>query len=375
MLAGGTALLWTVGNTPVEAGGYICGSGECFTSIFSGKCFHCLVNPAPAYCSCTVVGSCPQAVTLCGNCSLACNGTVIECTDRCPGCSIPYTCGGGPKTGTTNASTPNDTIPTRIRPTFSQWINSQSLLAEVSATSPLMKQLLLHMRQVKKQWGCDYIVGLVVDPNDPGHLQSKLIIHSNEAGVTVFTIFNRSTDQDEILVVDGVRNTWNLSNQPSYASETPAARAIVASGTLSKAPSGSERDRSSIDNAATTPIHPTFSQWIESQYLLDGVSAFSPLMKQVLLHMRESKEEWDSSYITGLVVDPSDPRHLQSKLIIHSNEAGISTFTIFNRSTSQDEILIVHGPKNMWNFRILPSYASSTRQSATVVAHGSLDGN
>ncbi len=76
----------------------------------------------------------------------------------------------------------------------------------------------------------------------------------------------------------------------------------MAKGTLHEGPVSST-SASMIDNEMIVPIHPSLSQWIDSQSLLDGVSAFSPLMKQILLHMRQAKEEWDTSYITGLVVD------------------------------------------------------------------------
>lgn len=357
-------VLLTIGAPPVEAGNFLCGSGECHTRVFSGKCFYCLVSPPPAFCSCSATGTCPQAATLCGNCDQACNDTVIACTDKCPGCTHPFNCSVARGNG--SASSALNILPTQ--PTFSAWINSESLLDGVSTTSPLMRQLLLHMRQAKEQWGCSYITGLVVNPNDPSHVQSKAYVHSNEYGVTTFTIFNRSTNQDEVLVVSEPQNSWQLRAEPSFASATPQSVTVLAGGNLDMR-SGSV----AITNNAT-PVQPTFSAWINSEPLLDGVSAASPLMTQVLLHMRAAKEEWSSSYITGLVVDPADPQHLQSKVIIDSNEYGTTTFTIVNRSTGRDETLIVHAARNMWQLRAEPSYASVKPASAVILAKGVLDG-
>jgi hypothetical protein len=75
-----------------------------------------------------------------------------------------------------------------------------------------------------------------------------------------------------------------------------------------------------------------------------------------------------------LVVNPDDPKHVQSKVVIHSNEFGITTFTIFDQANDRDETLIVHAAKNMWQLRTLPSYAPATPQPAVVLASGTLDG-
>jgi hypothetical protein len=183
------------------------------------------------------------------------------------------------------------------------------------------------MRETTEQWGCSYVTGFVVDPDDVEHLQSKVIIRSNEFGITTFTIFNRSTGQDESLVVDAANNMWKLRTEPSYASSTPAIGAIVAHGGLDESP----ESMSIIKNTMVAPIQPALSKWIGSQPLLDGVAAVSPLMKQMILHMREAEDQWGTSYLTGLVVDPNDGKHVQSKVIIRSNEFEITTFTIFNR--------------------------------------------
>jgi hypothetical protein len=367
----GTVLL-TVGSRPVQAGNYKCASGSCWTSTFSGGCFHCLINPAPAYCSCSVHGTCPTASTLCGNCDLACSGTVVACSDKCPGCTLPFSCPPGKgSTASTSASSSAKAVP--IRPTYSKWINSQSLLDGVSGASPLMKQLVLHMRDAQEQWGCGYVTGWVVDPDDPKHVQSKVVINSNEFGTTTFRVFNRSTNLDETLVVNAAEHLWQLRTVPSYASDTPQRTVIVAHGMLDESTPSS--NASSVDNTkAVVPIQPTYSQWINSQPLLDGVSAVSPLMRELVLHMRQSKEEWGVSYSTGLVVNPDDPKHVQSKVVIHSNEFGITTFTIFDQANDRDETLIVHAAKNMWQLRTLPSYAPATPQPAVVLASGTLDG-
>jgi len=211
-----------------QAGAFVCPSGECWTSVFGRDgCFHCLINPAPARCSCSQgpPSSCPASTTQCGNCSDS-QSCGIVCSSRCPGCnSICQPGGPGTKPLIDN------TMVTPIQPTFAEWVNSQSLLDGVSAF-PLIRQMVLHMRQVKEQWGCSYLTGLVVDPNDPQHVQSKVIVHSNEFGVTTFTIFNRSTNQDEILIVHGARNMWQLRTEPSYASKTPVGATILAEGKL-----------------------------------------------------------------------------------------------------------------------------------------------
>jgi hypothetical protein len=226
------------------------------------------------------------------------------------------------------------------------------------------------MRETTEQWGCSYVTGFVVDPDDVEHLQSKVIIRSNEFGITTFTIFNRSTGQDESLVVDAANNMWKLRTEPSYASSTPAIGAIVAHGGLDESP----ESMSIIKNTMVAPIQPTLSKWIGSQPLLDGVAAVSPLMKQMILHMREAEDQWGTSYLTGLVVDPNDGKHVQSKVIIRSNEFGITTFMIFNRSTNRDETLVIHAAKNMWQLRAGPSYAPATPEPLLIVAKGTLDG-
>src|SRR5580692_1699552 len=96
-------------------------------STFSGGWFHCLINPAPAYCSSSVHGTCPTASTLCGNCDLARSGTVVACSDKCPGCTLPVSCPPG-KGSTARASASSSAKVVPIQPTYWAWINSQSLL-------------------------------------------------------------------------------------------------------------------------------------------------------------------------------------------------------------------------------------------------------
>lgn len=363
-------VLLALSAIPASAGGYKCTSGECWTTIQTNQgCLKCVINPAPAYCSCSTLGSCPQVSTQCGNGSTECGN--IVCSDVCPGCRIPFTCPPGSRTTPAGYAFDFIRVPP-VQPTFATWINSQSLLDGVSSASPLMAKVVLHMRDVKEQWACSHLVGLVVDLDSPSHLQSKLIVHSNERGITTFTIFNDSTGQDEILSVNGLGNSWTLSTNPSYASETATSATTLAEGSLNE---NSVASSSLASSGGTTvaPIHPTISKWIGSKSLLDGVSAVSPLMKQVLLQTRQDRESWDSSYLTGLVIDPNDSKHLQSKFVIHSTEAGITIFTIINRSTGRDEILVVHGPKDMWSMRTQPSFASASPQSPEIVGHGNLN--
>ncbi len=370
-LVGSEMLFLMVAARPVQASAFLFSSGSGYTAIFSGQCFHCLINPPSAYCSCSAPGKCATAATVCGNCDLLCGGTVLACNGKCPGCNLPFNCPPA-KGSTRSTSTPTvgGAKVVAIQPTYSKWIRSQSLLDGLSAASPLMTQLVLHMRDAEEQWGCSYLTGWVVDPGDSKHVQSKLIIDTDEFGTTTFSIINRSTDRDEILTVQPAGNTWQLRTTPSYLSNSPLPGLTVASGLLDEgAQSGGAL---TVDNHKVVPIEPAYSKWIRSRPLLEGVSAASPLMRQLVLHMQDAKDQWGMSYSTGWVVDPDDPKHLQSKAIIHSNEFGITTFTVVNRLNDRDEILTVHPAKNMWQLRSAPSYAPATPQSLLVVARGQL---
>ena len=91
LIAGALLITLFVVPASVKAGDYEC-PGGCSTFVYSGKCYHCLINPAPAACSCTLgpPASCPGGAILCGSCGLECG--VDACSDKCPGCRLPFSC-------------------------------------------------------------------------------------------------------------------------------------------------------------------------------------------------------------------------------------------------------------------------------------------
>jgi len=129
----------------------------------------------------------------------------------------------------------------------------------------------------------------------------------------------------------------------------------VALGTRAAAPS----------NAAAT--------WTKSQSLLDGISNF-PLTMQLVRALQDAADPELSpcSNESALVMDPQNPRHLQSKAFIYTTGAGVTTLTAINRTTEQDEILVVRPSVGTWAFHTQPSYAQKKPTPASNVLEGSL---
>lgn len=210
LIAGALLISLFVVPATVKAGDYEC-PGGCSTSVYSGKCFHCLVNPAPAYCSCALgpPASCPASTILCGNCGSECG--VDACSDKCPGC-LPFSCPPVVPPGGNAASSPSKVAPptpSEKALTIAAWVRSQSLMDGVSSHSHLMREMLLSLRNMPPaSLDCAHLTALLIDPEDPQPMQMKAFIQTSDKDVTLITIINRATEQDETLFVHPSKSMW-----------------------------------------------------------------------------------------------------------------------------------------------------------------------
>ena len=203
-----------------EAGLGIC--PNCWTDILRNGCLTCVINPAPAYCSCSTVGTCPQVATNCGNChgSSSCGGSY--CSEVCPGCCKNP--GGG-----NCCLAPGKAV--EMKPVIGSWISNANIVESAKATSPLISKVLVHLQQLSdRERACTNLQGRVYDRQT--NEISKLSIITNPGGITTVTVYTRSLDQEDTLIVHPAEGRWALSRASNVLEPTPGPIATLGQGSF-----------------------------------------------------------------------------------------------------------------------------------------------
>ncbi len=145
---------------------------SCWTDILANGCFKCVINPAPAYCSRSTKGTCPQVVTTGGYCHGASNCGGNYCNDVCPGCCK------NPGNGNCCAAAGKVA---EAKPVIGAWVSNVDITESAKAASPLMSKVLAHLQQMSdRERSCTNLQGKVY--NRETNEISKLSIVTSPRG-------------------------------------------------------------------------------------------------------------------------------------------------------------------------------------------------
>jgi hypothetical protein len=107
-----------------------------------------------------------------------------------------------------------------VKPVIGAWVKTADIMESAKTMSPLMLKVLAHLQQLSdRERACTNLRGKVYDPQTKEI--SKLSIITNPGGITTITIYTRSLDQEDTLVVHPSAGRWALTRAANTLEPTP----------------------------------------------------------------------------------------------------------------------------------------------------------
>lgn len=188
----------------------------CQTTVWQDGCAKCVINPAPAYCTCVLgPGSCPQSTTLCGSCDGSYPGGGSYCSEQC-GYPCKNIIPGSPTLSTSSSPTDDEST---IRPDFGDWVNNADVKKAIAQLSPKMGLAVAHLSVVSGK--CTYRTGQVRDP-DTGNIVKMTIAMDSSSKTLNIELFDPKTLEEQDLVIHNVTRHWGLYKNVGWPPEERA---------------------------------------------------------------------------------------------------------------------------------------------------------
>jgi hypothetical protein len=118
-----------------------------------------------------------------------------------------------------------------MKPVIGSWISNANIVESAKATSPLISKVLVHLQQLSdRERACTNLQGRVYDRQT--NEISKLSIITNPGGITTVTVYTRSLDQEDTLIVHPAEGRWALSRASNVLEPTPGPIATLGQGSF-----------------------------------------------------------------------------------------------------------------------------------------------
>ena len=115
------------------------------------------------------------------------------------------------------------------------WAADATIRESANAASSLMVKVLEHLEQLPSQeLACPNLQGKVYDPTRKEI--SKFSVFTNPQGITTITIYTRSLDQEDTLLVHQSKGRWTLIRALDVLSPTPGPITTLGEGQFKLGP-------------------------------------------------------------------------------------------------------------------------------------------